>query len=79
MQNNIFDKEKIFLLRDPIINYSQIFNEKKEKLEENFLNDKFYLSVGRLTNQKNFEFLINSFCKNINKFKIKKIVILGAD
>jgi glycosyltransferase involved in cell wall biosynthesis len=78
MQNNIFDKEKIFLLRDPIINYSQIFNEKKEKLEENFLNDKFYLSVGRLTNQKNFEFLINSFCKNINKFKIKKIVILGA-
>lgn len=77
IQNNIFNKKKIFLLRDPVIIYNQIFNEKKEKLEENFLNDKFYLSVGRLTNQKNFEFLISSFCKNINKFKIKKLVILG--
>jgi glycosyltransferase involved in cell wall biosynthesis len=77
IENNIFDKEKIFLLRDPVINCNLINKKKKENLIESFLDQEFYLSIGRLTDQKNFEFLINSFSKNINKFKIKKLVILG--
>jgi len=77
IENNIFDKEKIFLLRDPVINCNLINKKKKENLIESFLDQEFYLSIGRLTDQKNFKFLINSFSKNINKFKIKKLVILG--
>jgi len=77
IEYDIFDKKKIILLRDPILNCNLINNKKKEDLDENFLNDKYYLSIGRLTNQKNFKFLINSFIKNVNKFKIKKLVILG--
>ena len=77
IENKIFDKKKIFLLRDPVINCNLINKKKKENLEENFLNKEFYLSIGRLTNQKNFEFLLNSFCINIDKFKVKKLVILG--
>jgi len=77
IKNNIFDKRKIFLLRDPVINCNLINVKKREDLDEGFLNDKFYLSIGRLTNQKNFEFLLNSFSKNISKFNIKKLVILG--
>jgi len=77
IENKIFDKKKIFLLRDPIINCNLINKKKKENLEESFLNKEFYLSIGRLTNQKNFEFLLNSFCLNIDKFKVKKLVVLG--
>jgi glycosyltransferase involved in cell wall biosynthesis len=77
IENKIFDKKKIFLLRDPIINCNLINKKKKENLEEGFLNKEFYLSIGRLTNQKNFEFLLNSFCINIDKFKVKKLVVLG--
>jgi glycosyltransferase involved in cell wall biosynthesis len=77
IENKIFDKKKIFLLRDPVINCNLINKKKKENLEESFLNEEFYLSIGRLTNQKNFEFLLNSFCINIDKFKVKKLVVLG--
>lgn len=77
IENNVFNKKKVFLLRDPIINCNLINIKKKENLEEIFLDKGFYLSIGRLTNQKNFEFLLNSFCKNIDKFKIKNLVILG--
>ena len=41
-------------------------------------NDKFYLSIRRLTSQKNFDFLINHFAKNIDKFNIKKLIIIGS-
>ena len=67
IENNVFNKKKVFLLRDPIINCNLINIKKKENIEEIFLDKGFYLSIGRLTNQKNFEFLLNSFCKNIEK------------
>jgi glycosyltransferase involved in cell wall biosynthesis len=74
---NIFDKKKICVLRDPIINCYEINNKKKKSLNEIFLDKNFYLSIGRLTDQKNFKFLIKVFSENHHRFKYKKLVIIG--
>lgn len=77
LKKNICNKNKISLLRDPIISNTKINIKKNEKICSLPTNEKFYLSIGRLTSQKNFKFLIESFSKNINKFKVKKLMIIG--
>ena len=61
----IFSPGKLFFLPDPIINVKDFIS--KLKFQENLNNDlpkkKFFISVGRLTKQKNFEYLINEFSK----------------
>ena len=74
---NIFDPKKISVLRDPVIKCRDIHIKKREILDESFLKNNYYLSIGRLTDQKNFKFLIKVFSENINKFKNKKLVIIG--
>ena len=77
IENKIFEKEKIIILKDPVIVVNEI-NKKKDFIDHkiNFKKE-FYVAVGRLTNQKNFEFLIDSFSKNIKKIKIKNLYIVG--
>ena len=59
--DGIFEKEKFFLLEDPIIEISKIQKKRCEKVKD-FLNDKkFILGIGRLSVQKNFELLLNFF------------------
>tara|TARA_B110000037_G_C17086808_1_gene492280 strand:- start:269 stop:1399 length:1131 start_codon:yes stop_codon:yes gene_type:complete len=53
--------DKIITLYDPIINVKKITTLKKEDL--NLKNKKFYFSAGRLTHQKNFNFLIDGFAQ----------------
>lgn len=77
INNNIFNKNKIKLLRDPVIDCKKINTLKSKIDEKNFTDEAYYLAVGRLTAQKNFHFLIKSFAKNIDKFSIKKLLILG--
>ena len=74
---NIFNSTKIKLLRDPIINCKNINYLKKKKLEFIPTNENFYLSIGRLTEQKNFEFLVNTFAKHYKYFNIKNLIIIG--
>jgi len=74
---NIFDPEKIILLKDPIFNISEINKQKKEIIEEKLINEKFVLSVGRLTYQKNHKILINAFKEISINFPELKLVILG--
>ena len=57
----IFDKEKFFVLEDPIIEISQIQIKRFEKIQEFLNNKKFILGIGRLSTQKNFELLLNFF------------------
>ena len=61
----IFSPGKLFFLPDPIINIKEFIS--KLKFQENLNNDlpkkKFFISVGRLTKQKNFKYLINEFSK----------------
>ena len=73
----IFNRKKIHLLRDPVINCNEITIKKRIELDENYLNKDYYLSIGRLTNQKNLSFLIKVFSENYQKFKNKKLVIVG--
>tara|TARA_B100001540_G_scaffold271396_1_gene255134 strand:- start:779 stop:1912 length:1134 start_codon:yes stop_codon:yes gene_type:complete len=77
IESKIFEKNKIKLLRDPIIEYVEIKDKKNIKIDKNFDNFKFYLSIGRLTEQKNFSFLIKMFSKYNKNFKINKLLIIG--
>ncbi len=58
----IFKENKIFYLPDAILNYDNI-QKKPIKLPffEKHIDKKIILSVGRLTKQKNFSYLINEF------------------
>jgi len=77
IKSKIFEERKIKLLRDPIIECGEIKEKKIISIDKNFIDTKFYLSIGRLTGQKNFSFLIKMFSENINNFKINKLLIIG--
>ena len=78
INKNIFNKKKIFLLRDPVIEVGNINKMKSFSLDEKFLKkESFYLSIGRLTNQKNYEFLIKEFSKISHKLKVNQLCIIG--
>lgn len=78
INKNIFKEKKIFLLRDPVIEVSNINKMKSFALDEKFLKkESFYLSIGRLTNQKNFEFLIKEFSRISHKLKVNQLCIIG--
>jgi len=77
VENKIFEKQKIKVLKDPIIVVNEIKNKKNLIDRDINSKEKFYVAIGRLTNQKNFKFLIDAFSKNINKIKIKKLYIIG--
>ena len=49
-------------LRDPIISIKNL-NTLKTKIDDNFEFDNYILSIGRLTRQKNFQFLIKAYAK----------------
>jgi glycosyltransferase involved in cell wall biosynthesis len=75
---NLIDKKKIVILKDPIFRIREIVNLKKEKFNESFqLDKKYIISIGRLTYQKNFNLLIESFYE-INKiYNDYKLIIIG--
>ena len=74
---NLVEDEKLFLLYDPIISTKEInIHKKKEKINDlKFKN--YYLSIGRLTRQKNFSFLINCFNELIKRNNKVNLVIIG--
>ena len=71
-KKKIFDENKLFLLRDPVIkNINSDFKKNSVKM------DNYFLAIGRLTLQKNHKLLLRAF-KEINKENKKfKLVILG--
>ncbi len=75
VKEKIIDEDKIILLRDPIISPKKIISlikkERKEKTEN------YYISIGRLTHQKNYHFLIDCFYELIKKNDTIKLIILG--
>ncbi len=74
----IFDKEKIVTLYDPILEPKKINDLKKQKLlEQEIMNKKMILSIGRLTDQKNFSQLIQSFSKIQKENSDYLLTILG--
>ena len=78
IKNNIYTKEKIFLLRDPIVEIRKIVKLKKENIDDLSKTTRYVISIGRLTKQKNFSFLIKSFSKIREKLMDIKLVIIGS-
>lgn len=75
---DIFEKQKIFVIQDPHLNIKDISELKNDKVNEEFQNDKKVLiSIGRLTRQKNFKFLIKNFSKLFEKNNNLKLLIIG--
>ncbi len=73
---NIFEKNKICFLQDAIINLDNFQQSKNLTLNLN-TNKKIILSVGRLTKQKNFQYLINEYDKFLKFSDDYDLVILG--
>jgi glycosyltransferase involved in cell wall biosynthesis len=71
----IIEKNKIDVLYDPIISPKNIINNLK--VSNNNLKDRnYFLSIGRLSRQKNYKFLIETF-KIFNQNKNNKLIIVG--
>ena len=70
----IIDQDKLFVLYDPVLNINQINKMKRKEIKVD--NKKFFLAAGRLTKQKNFEFLIEAYSKFIAKSE-KRLFIAG--
>ena len=79
LELNIFNSEKVFVIQDPHISPKKVIDLKFNSImEDDFFNgDKIIISVGRLTKQKNFSFLIINFNELIKKHGNLKLIIIG--
>ena len=75
---NIFNKNKLFVLRDPVIQLHDFLKKKKEKVEDlNIGKKNLIIGIGRLTRQKNFLLLIRAFKKILIKYPNYHLILLG--
>ena len=82
IKNKIFNENKISFLPDAILDYNKLKKaDKNSSIIKDFSNNKIILSVGRLTKQKNFVYLINEFYKfnKVNKDYVLFIVGEGEE
>ena len=77
LESKIFNKQKICILKDPIIDVKNIKKKSDEKFDNKIPNEKYILGIGRLTRQKNFQLLLNFFEKLIKRHPEYKLYILG--
>ena len=73
----IFQEEKIFVIQDPHLNLKKIKQMKKDEYEIVNNEKKTIISIGRLTKQKNYSFLIRNFKTIINKNYNLQLIIIG--
>ena len=77
-KKNIFDKNKLFILRDPIIQIHEFLKKKNEKIEDlKIEKNNLIIGIGRLTRQKNFLLLIRAFKKILIKYPNYHLILLG--
>ena len=79
-KEKIFNNDKLFYLQDAIINIKDYRSNNINNIE--FKNKiikfkKYFLSVGRLTRQKNYTYLISEFRKHLNNYIEDTLVIIG--
>lgn len=73
-EKKIFDEKKLVLIRDPVID-TKIIKKNLSKNSIDFTN--YFLSIGRLTKQKNHTLLLKAFKKIYFANKEFKLIILG--
>ena len=77
-ETKIFDENKVVVVHDPIINTSVILRKKKDlSFDYKKINKDYFLSIGRLTKQKNHKLLIDLFFNLKKKGKNFYLYILG--
>ena len=75
---NIFDINKISVLRDPAIDLHEFSQKKNEKIDELKIDKKnLIIGIGRLTRQKNFVLLIKAFKQILIKYPNYHLILLG--
>ena len=75
---NIFDQNKLFVLRDPVIQLHEFLKKKNEKIENlKIEKNNLIISIGRLTRQKNLILLIRAFKKILIKYPNYHLLLLG--
>jgi glycosyltransferase involved in cell wall biosynthesis len=76
----IVDNKKLFLLYDPVLTIKDLIQKKNEPIDDelNLKKNDYFLSIGRLTKQKNFIFLIKCFAEIIKDHSNIKLVIIGT-
>jgi len=73
-KNKIFDEKKLNLIRDPVISIKTV----RKNLNKNTIDfDNYFLSIGRLTRQKNHILLLKAFKHIYDQNKEYKLIILG--
>lgn len=79
LKNKIFSDDKMVVIQDPHLLIKKINSLKNEEtLDDFFDGKKILISVGRLTRQKNYPFLINNFNKLASKYNNIKLLIIGS-
>tara|TARA_Y100000591_G_scaffold332000_1_gene367754 strand:+ start:718 stop:1848 length:1131 start_codon:yes stop_codon:yes gene_type:complete len=76
LKKNIFEKNKLILIQDPILDIKEINFHKRKALDIEVIKP-YFLSVGRFTKQKNHIFLLNFFSKNSHYLENCKLIIIG--
>ncbi len=79
VEKKIFHPKKIKYLPDPILNIESIQKKKRENnlIEKEISSDKTLISIGRLSKQKNFNFLIEAFYNLQKKRPNLNLIIIG--
>ena len=79
VEKKIFHSKKIKYLPDPILNIENIQKKKSENnpIEKEISKDNSLISIGRLSKQKNFKFLIDAFYNLQKKRSNLKLFIIG--
>ena len=78
MKKKIFDKDKLYILRDPAILLKDYAEKKFNKIPNfDFKDNKIIVGIGRLTKQKNFSLLISAFNEILKKYPEYILIILG--
>ncbi len=79
IESKTFEAEKLRYLPEPILNFDEIKKKRfKRNIELKKISPENYLiSIGRLTRQKNHQFLINAFYELNKEFPKLHLIILG--
>ena len=77
IEQKIFKPEKIFVLHDPVFSINEFINLKSDQILDKKFEKNNIILAGRLTNQKNFDLMIEAYKQNKNLSKKFKVFIFG--
>jgi glycosyltransferase involved in cell wall biosynthesis len=77
IEKKIFNKEKLSVIKDPHINVKKIIQMKNIEVNNHLNPNRNIVSIGRLTKQKNYTFLLEAFKKILSFKNDLHLIIIG--